>query len=366
MHNVALMSVCLSLSVMLSVASPLQAAPRYYYQDLGVLEGGNQSYAYGINQGGHVVGEANLNPSGGGTHAFLKIPGLPIQDLGVMEGGGGSKANGINNLGQIVGEADANSRLRAFLKEPGPGQPMQDLGDLGGGVSRAWAINNAGQVVGRSDYVKDTDSGVHAFLKNPNEAMQNLGTLGGRWSEAVAINDAGQVAGSSLLANGYGRAFLKNPGEDMVGLGTLGGEDHSSNAYGLNNAGHVVGYSEDGINPYRAFLKKPGQNMQDLGTLGGGSSWAYGINDAGQVVGWAEDKTSHFKAFLWEKGVMYNLNHLTVNLPSNGEWPGIFLGTATAINDRGCIVGVTGSWPPHAFLLTPVNSSAGILMLLPD
>ncbi len=78
--------------------------------------------------------------------------------------------------GQIVGEADANSYLRAFLKDPG--QPMQDLGDLGGGVSRAWAINNAGQVVGRSDYDVGSVTGVRAFLKNPGQAMENLGTLG--------------------------------------------------------------------------------------------------------------------------------------------------------------------------------------------
>ncbi len=62
---------------------------------------------------------------------------------------------------------------------------------------------------------------------------------------------------------------------------------------------------------------------------------------------------------------MYNLNHLTVNLPAS-EWPGIFLGSAKAINNRGCIAGFTGNWPPHAFLLTPVDSSAGILMLLLD
>ena len=41
-------------------------------------------------------------------------------------------------------------------------------------------------------------------------------------------------------------------------------------------------------------------------------------------------------------------------------------GAATAINDRGCIVGFTGTYPPHAFLLTPVGSSAGIEMLLLD
>ena len=123
------MSVCLSLSVILSVAGPLQAAPRYYYQDLGILAGGDQSYAYGINLAGQVVGLANLNPSGGGTHAFLKTPGQPMQDLGFLEGGYGSEAYGINAAGQVVGEGDANGYMRAFLKDPG--EPMQDLGDLG-------------------------------------------------------------------------------------------------------------------------------------------------------------------------------------------------------------------------------------------
>jgi probable HAF family extracellular repeat protein len=356
-----------ALVLILFLAGPLAAAPRYYYQDLGVLPGGDQSYAYGLNNVGQVVGEANLHPSGGATHAFLKIPGQPMQDLGVMETGGGSKANGINDAGQVVGEGDANSRLRAFLKDPG--QPMQDLGDLGGGVSRALGINNAGIVVGRSDYEDGLVTGVRAFLKNPGQDMQSLGTLGGWWSDAVAINDSGQVAGSSLLpkdsfGNAYARAFLKNPGQDMQDLDTLAGDKHNSNAFGLNNAGQVVGWSDDGINPNRAFLKTPGQPMQDLGALGGGSSWAYGINDAGQVVGWAEDLTSHLKAFLWEKGVMYNLNKLTVNLPGNGEWPGVFLGSATAINDRGWIVGTTGNWPPHAYLLIPVPTIAPVDMLL--
>ena len=109
MHSVALMALCLSLSVILCAASPLQAAPRYYFQDLGILEGGDQSYAYGINHAGQVVGVANLNPSGAGTHAFLKTPGQPMQDLGVLAGGLGSEAYGINAAGQVVGEGDAKA-----------------------------------------------------------------------------------------------------------------------------------------------------------------------------------------------------------------------------------------------------------------
>jgi probable HAF family extracellular repeat protein len=346
----------------MALAGPLTAAPRYYYfHDLGVLPGGNQSSACGLNSTGQVVGEANLNPAGGATHAFLKNLGQDIQDLGVMEEGGGSKANGINDSGQVVGEANAAGFLRAFLKNPG--QPMQDLGNLGG-AALAWSINSAGQVVGRTDYDDGIVTGVRAFLKNPGQPMVSLGTLGGWWSEAIAINDSGQVAGSSLLANGYGRAYLKNPGEEMQDLGTLAGDNHNSNAYGLNNAGQVVGYSEDGVTLYRAFLKTPGQPMQDLGSLGGDSSWAYGINDAGQVVGWASDPSSRPKAFLWENGVMYNLNDLTVNV--DGNWPNLYLATARAINNRGWIVGTTG-WgytPSHAFLLTPVTGPIPQTLLL--
>jgi probable HAF family extracellular repeat protein len=118
---------------------------------------------------------------------------------------------------------------------------------------------------------------------------------------------------------------------------------------------------------WRAFLKDPGpgQPLQDLGNLGGASR-AWAINNAGQIVGWADDTTSHPKAFLWEKGVMYNLNHLTVNLPGDGEWPGVFLGSATAINNRGCIVGSTGTYPPHAYLLTPVTMNPSVELLLLD
>ena len=101
MNRVALISVSLSLAVILSVASPLQAAPRYYYRDLGILEGGDRSHAYGINNYNQVVGLANINPSTGETHAFLKNPGQLMQDLGGLEEGYGSEAYGINASGQV-------------------------------------------------------------------------------------------------------------------------------------------------------------------------------------------------------------------------------------------------------------------------
>jgi probable HAF family extracellular repeat protein len=84
----------------------------------------------------------------------------------------------------------------------------------------------------------------------------------------------------------------------------------------------------------------------DLGTLGGVASWALALNDRGQVVGWAEtgeqgaDGTvAH--GFLWQDGTMRDL----------GTLPGDESSSATAINERGLIIGY-GSSPDadHGYL----------------
>ncbi|MBI5747805.1 MAG: hypothetical protein HZA00_01680 [Nitrospinae bacterium] len=70
----------------------------YTITDLGTLPGGNQSYAYGINNSGQVVGSAFTEA--GYYHAFLYSGGV-MQDLGTL-GGTHSFASGINDSGQVV------------------------------------------------------------------------------------------------------------------------------------------------------------------------------------------------------------------------------------------------------------------------
>jgi probable HAF family extracellular repeat protein len=93
--------------------------------------------------------------------------------------------------------------------------------------------------------------------------------------------------------------------------------------------------------------------MSDLGVLTGDLvGVAYSINERGQVVGSSgsssnpTDFTTH--AFLWENGVMTDLQ---TRIPANSGWK---LVVAGGINNRGQIDGYgihNGNY--RAFLLTP-------------
>ncbi len=84
--------------------------------------------------------------------------------------------------------------------------------------------------------------------------------------------------------------------------------------------------------------------MKGLPTLGGTHGFAAGLNNRGQVVGWAENtvhdptcklpQVLQFRAVLWDTG--RNLVH---ELP---PLPGDTVSAATAINDRGQVVGISG------------------------
>jgi probable HAF family extracellular repeat protein len=93
------------------------------FTDLGTL-GGNLSQAFGINDTGHIVGYANLSPTGavkrgrrlefGRLHAFLWKDGV-MKDLGTL-GGNKSTAFAVNASGHVVGVAEtSDNRKHPFL-----------------------------------------------------------------------------------------------------------------------------------------------------------------------------------------------------------------------------------------------------------
>ncbi len=214
---------------------------------------------------------------------------------------------------------------------------------------------------------------VSAVNDHPLEASKNdeetlylvthLPSLDGTSSGGNGINDPGDVAGSSNLpGDQIAHASLWRNGS-LIDLGTLGGPGTNSNVAwpGLNNRGMLVGIAETdelgGENWPCRFFFPSSTGHQCLGFVwengemsalptwpGGTNGFATGVNNRGQVVGWAEngieDPTCNppvvhqFRAAIWDTrtGEMRELPPL----------PGDSTSAATAINQRGQVVGISG------------------------
>ncbi|NLF08581.1 MAG: DUF3466 family protein [Pirellulaceae bacterium] len=353
-----------------ALAAPSIAWADYYeIIDLGLLPGlvaADRSYGNAVNNGGEVAGHCQVSSGSmyppyyaslysGGSMSTLggELSGYPVH-----------KAWGINDGGQVVGETSVQvyspSSTLAFISSGGT---MTSLGTLGAGTkSYAYAINNSGQVVGSS--TTDGSSNTRAFIWDGTNGMQSLGVLdGGNSSIARGINSLGQVVGESTISDKSTpiHAFLWDGTNGMVSLGTLGNDDSRSWARSINDAGQVVGYSDtSGTGATRAFLWTADNGMESLGVLGSGdNSYAKDINNNGWVVGYSNTSgasTSH--AFVWDSANgIRDLNDLID--PALG-WT---LTHADSISDTGYITGYgTIGGQTRAFLLSIPEPSTFALL----
>lgn len=227
----------------------------------------SESYAYGINNSGTVVGTTYVNGTAHGTI----WNGSSTTDLGAN-----TYAMAINNSGEVVG---GNGDAFAVVN----GQ-LQNLGNPQGvNWSAAYGINDSGTVVGDGQMANGTFRGI---IWSPGGSMILLGTLGGSSSQATDINNGGEVVGFASVSSGYQHAFSMLDAI-MIDLGTLGGG--SSYAYGVNNSGEIVGYSYLADGDQHAFLYDDGKMLDLNSLLPNNSGWdllqAYGINASGQITG---------------------------------------------------------------------------------
>ena len=319
-------------------------------------------------------------------------------ETNIAMGGGNSVAFGINQLGQAVGEADTSTpdpngedfcgfaffgfpsgkTCLPFLWQEGVMTALPTLKDKNGksgSNGAANVINSSGEVAGLAENTTldktcpayDPALGqTQKFQTKPviwtHALIHELPTLEGDLDGvALAINERGQVAGgsgdcapfnpASFLYIQPVHAILWENGKptDLMSLGGTTG----NLAYGVNNRGEVAGTSDlagDAI--FHGFLwtKETGR-MQDLAPFSPDVfSVGLAINDAGVVVGASLDAKFNSRAVGWDRGTPVDLNS---RIPYKSTF---YLLLACSINSRGEIVGLavdTKTGQTHGYLASP-------------
>jgi probable HAF family extracellular repeat protein len=285
-------------------------------------------------------------------------------------------------VGLLFGPVHADDRAGAPAEEPPVRYHVVVQRALGGTSSVGNSINNLGWVAGRSNLPGNESR--HATLWRDG-TLTDLGTLGGPNSTVPwpVKNMRGIVSGIAQTAepdpqNEFWSCSFFFPGATATGyrcvgfrwqhgvmtaLPTLGGKNGF--ATGTNNAGSTVGWAQNAtIDPtcgapdtqqFRAVVWGPkGAVARELPPLAGDTtSAATAINDRGQVIGisgicdQSAGRFSAAHAVLWHNGVPMSL----------GSFGGVAWNTPMAINQRGDVVGFVNAsaadadnFNPRAFL----------------
>ena len=274
--------------------------------DLGTLNGGEDSLAYGVNcDGSIIVGHADDGAQEGRQSAFRWTQEEGIKSLGTLNDGRVSFASGISCDGSVIigyAEDEDGQEQRAFRWTDEKG--MEFLGVLNGGQnSLVSGVNFDGSMI-----VGIADDGAQegrkrAFRWTREEGIKSLGALnGGTASQAYGISFNGSVIVGEANdgdAQNEQRAFRWTREKGMESLGVLNGGQYST-AYGVSYDGSViVGISDDGAaqGELRAFRWTQEEGMNSLGTFG-----TQCVNfDCSVVAGYASDSAGQGKlrAFRW-------------------------------------------------------------------
>ena len=241
-------------------------------------------------------------------------------DVGTL-GGPASAAWGINDTGRVVGDAQMDGGIvRAFVALLPAAEErfrLLDLGTLGGSQSHARAVNARGRAVGGAETsayenqacVWETGTDATLFLAHATPLPVPMGTLS---SEAVAVASDGSAAGRIEVSKGVYAACVWPQGSDILVIGTLtgGAKSEATGAAFVNGGLTVVGISDISPDmnpaltsptkkgelpsapdsPRRPFLWRAGK-LWDLNALvSADSGWtllgASAINDRGEIAGW--------------------------------------------------------------------------------
>ena len=262
--------------------------------------------------------------------ATLALPmDLPAEtyDVTTLQGlGGGAGANSINDRGWVTGQANTQGNAVSRAALWVDGPVPIDLGSLGGPETNSAVAWPVKSNNGVIVGISDTTQ------DNPLSPLQNSFSC---WPFFAPGVPTGKVCNGFRWEKGVMTALPAFPG------------GYNSYATAVNNRGQIVGWAENGVfdptcDPnfqtlqFRAVIWGPKGEMQELPPLPGDTtSAATAINDQGQVVGISGDcgiavgGVSARQMVLWENGVPQRMDDL-----GGHTW-----NTPTAINNDGVVVG---------------------------
>lgn len=320
------------------------------FQGLGVLSGGNNSWAYGVSgDGTTVVGCSQSTP---GPQAFRWTADEGMIGLGDLPGGGHtSRGTRVSTDGSVVvgnawyqGEC---TRTHAFRWTAAEG--VVDLGTFVGPCGQSFGLGvsaDGSVVVGSSE----TESYSAPFRWTGEEGMVTLSGIGRGGGGDVSAD--GRVVVGNRPHGAGSEAFLWTEETGPVGLGDLPGAGFFSFAYAVSSDGRVVVGESDSSGGGEAFRWTEGNGMVGLGFLwydipGWGCTEAWDTNtDGSVVVGYGViDIYGTHGAFVWdEEHGMRNLQDVLQD-ECGLDLTGWHLLEATGVSDDGLTIVGYGDGP---------------------
>ncbi len=285
-------TVIIATSVLATSVTSADSLPSF--QGLGVLSGGNNSWAYGVSgDGTTVVGCSQSTP---GPQAFRWTADEGMIGLGDLPGGGlyGSSGKRVSADGSVVVGSGHNNQYRAMRWTAAEG--MVDLGSPG--QSFAYGVSADGSVI--VGYASGP------FRWTAEEGMVPLeGVSGGN---ARDVSADGTVVVGTRPHGALAEAFRWTEETGPVGLGDLPGGAFQSFSYAVSADGRAVVGESDSAGGGEAFRWTPDEGMVGLGFLwleypGWGLSEAKDTNaDGSVVVGYSVvDLDGTEAAFIWNE-----------------------------------------------------------------
>lgn len=263
-----------------------------------------------INAHGQVGG--SRSPDEDHSEAFLWEPETGVREVDRPDDWAAFDLVALNDVGQFAGTAvngfvDYYGPSEAYLWDPSTGwtglgrsSDVHDLNDSGQLLVNISDNEDDESEVGEEhEFAHDDDVPPGVYLWTPGGHPRSIGK-----GLAGMLNNHGQVAYSTDKSDCCSRQiWLWDPKSGRRTKVAVG------DAFDLNDRGLVVG-ATDGDETYRAFLWDARHGLTDLGVLPGAEwSVAYGTNDRGQVVGssgtgpWGEEHGSEGSwshAFVWD------------------------------------------------------------------